>query len=224
MSAKIGINHDMIVNTALDLAEGRGMESVTMANIARELGIKPPSLYNHIKGLDEIRLAMAIKAQNLLYNHLKEAVNGKESGPESVKEMGKAYLSFAHQYPGLYEASLLAPDQGVSDDNQSAESIIDLTLKALSVYSLKQEELIHAVRGLRSILHGIADLDRKGGFKLQVGLIDSLEVILETFLNGLKDGGTSSPASKRRIIPSLAKNSSQRNGKDQTMSSRTGNR
>ena len=185
MSSRSGLNQEMITNKALEIADRDGMEAVTMANIARELTIKPPSLYNHFKGLKDVKQAMAIKAQKLLYEHLKEAAKDKKEGLEMIKEIGKAYLSFAYQFPGFYEASLFAPDPSSKNVQFFGESIVELTKESLSVYRLNQKEMIHIIRGLRSLLHGLVDLERKGGFNLQVDIEDTLETILETFINGL---------------------------------------
>lgn len=68
MSPRSGINQEVIINKAVEIAEKEGMEAVTMATLARELSIKSPSLYNHFKGLNEIKLALAMKSLNLFIN------------------------------------------------------------------------------------------------------------------------------------------------------------
>jgi hypothetical protein len=60
-----------------------------------------------------------------------------------------------------------------------------LIKEALSVYPFNEEEMIHTVRGLRSLLHGLVDLKRKGGFNLQVDIKELQEMILKTFIKGL---------------------------------------
>ena len=185
MSSRFGINQEIIITKALEIADREGMEAVTMANIARELTIKSPSLYNHFKGLNDIKQTMANKAQKLLYLHLKEAIQNKQEGLDTIQGFGKAYLTFSNQFPGHYEASLTALDPSSQNVNFFGESIIDLTKESLSLYRLNQNEIIHVIRGLRSLLHGIVDLERKGGFNIQLNLGDSLEMILETFVNGV---------------------------------------
>lgn len=185
MSSRFGLNQEIIITKALEIADREGMEAVTMANIARELTIKSPSLYNHFKGLKDIKQAMASKAQKSLYQHLKEATQNKKEGLDTIQELGKAYLSFANQFPGHYEASLTALDPSSQTVNLFGDSIIDLTKESLSLYRLNKDEIIHVIRGLRSFLHGIVDLERKGGFNIHLDIGDSLEMILETFVNGL---------------------------------------
>ncbi|MEI5906699.1 WHG domain-containing protein [Bacillus spongiae] len=188
MASRIGLNQEIIMNKALEIAEKSGMNAVTMATIAKELIIKPPSLYNHFNGLKEIKQLMAAHSLKRLYHQLKDATSEKEKGMESIQAISTAYIAFANQYPGLYEASLSAPDPFDKNLQLYGEAIVDLTKEAFSVFSLNERQVIHTVRGLRSILHGLVDLNRKGEFNLDVALEESLEVIIVTFLQGLSHG------------------------------------
>ena len=47
-----------IILATLELASGNGLKSVSMAQIAENVGIKAPSLYNHFRSKDEIVQAM----------------------------------------------------------------------------------------------------------------------------------------------------------------------
>ncbi|SFQ12740.1 TetR/AcrR family transcriptional regulator [Salibacterium halotolerans] len=185
MSRRTRLNQEMITNKALEIADRNGMETVTMAALAGELTIKSPSLYNHFKGLTEVKQAMSVKAIDLLYQHLKEAGIGKKEGSETIRAIGKAYIEFAKQHPGTYDASITAPYPYSENFQLAGEAIVGLIRESLSVYSLNEKEIMHVVRGLRSLLHGLVDLKRKGGFNLQVDIEDSQEMSLETFINGL---------------------------------------
>lgn len=185
MSPRSGLNQEIITNKALEIADREGMEAVTMAALARELTIKSPSLYNHFSGLTEVKQAMAIKALKILYQYLKKATIDNKEGFETIQAIGKAYITFANQYPGMYEASLSAPDLSSKNVQIFGDAIVGFMREVLSVYPLNEIEMIHTIRGLRSLLHGLVDIKRKGGFNLQVDLEESLENILETFMKGL---------------------------------------
>lgn len=187
MSPRTGINQEIIINKAVEIAEKGGMEAVTMATLARELSIKSPSLYNHFKGLKEVKLALALKALNLFYQYLKKATLNQKDGSEAIRAIGKAYIEFANQHPGLYEALISSPDPSSNTIQIAEEAIVDLIMEAISVSPLNEKEQIHAVRGLRSLLHGLVDLKRKGGFNLPLDFEESLEVNLEIFIKGLNE-------------------------------------
>ncbi|KHE67583.1 TetR/AcrR family transcriptional regulator [Halobacillus sp. BBL2006] len=186
MSPRAGLNQDIIVKKALEIADFQGVDSVTMATLAKELNIKSPSLYNHFKGLPLLKESLAIEALKLLHQYLKAATNSKKNGAESIKSIAKAYLQFAEKHPGIYETTLSAPDPIKKDVQQAGESIVNLIRDALEVYALSEKEMIHAIRGLRSILHGFVDLNQRGGFRLSIPIEDSQSYILDNYLKGLE--------------------------------------
>jgi len=185
MSPKMNLSQSIIVDRALEIAERIGIEQVTMANIARELNIKPPSLYNHVSGLDEIKQKMAEKAQHILFLQLKEAVIDEEEGAQKIKAFSYAYYRFAIARPGMYEASIVALDSSSHDKFPADNNIVLLIKDSLAQYNLSESDSIHIIRGLRSLLHGLVDINRKGGFKLKVDMNDTLEKVIDTFLLGL---------------------------------------
>src|SRR3954454_2934699 len=47
-------NRGLAVERAVAVADGEGIEAVTMRRLARELGVEAASLYHHVSGKDEI--------------------------------------------------------------------------------------------------------------------------------------------------------------------------
>lgn len=173
---RMQLTKTMIIDTALSLAEQQGYEAVTMANIARSLSIKPPSLYNHFKNLEEIKHAMAEAAQIQLY----EALRDTEQGAQPLLSLAKAYVHFGSSHPGLYASSLPGGSWEVS------EALVQLIADGLTSFPLDETDKIHAIRGFRSMLHGFIDLNKHAGFKLDVDLEKSLEEMVAIFERGLQ--------------------------------------
>jgi AcrR family transcriptional regulator len=48
------LNRERVVRAAMDLADESGIESVTMRELGRKLGVEAASLYNHVAGKDEL--------------------------------------------------------------------------------------------------------------------------------------------------------------------------
>ncbi|MDQ0483814.1 TetR/AcrR family transcriptional regulator [Guptibacillus hwajinpoensis] len=181
-----GLSKNLIVKEAMGIAEKDGATAVTMATLAKRLAIKPPSLYNHFKSLDEIKKAVAIAALYEFLHWLEEKMVSNVSGKEAIHALSKAYVAFAQEHPGKYDCSFLAPNPLDQEVQTAGEGIVQLTMKTLSDFPLDDVEKVHIVRGLRSLLHGLVDLDRKGGFQLSVNLEESREVIVETYVRGLE--------------------------------------
>jgi AcrR family transcriptional regulator len=184
---KIGLDLSFIIEAAGEIADQHGVQEVTLANLAKKLGIRPPSLYNHFDGLAGLRKKLAIYGVDKLYAAMADAAIGV-SGTEAVLAVSQAYVDFARKHPGIYEATLLAPDPEDVEVQRAGARIVDLSVRVLKAYRLEGEQALHAVRGLRSILHGFSTLEQKGGFKMALDLNESLLIILKAFLAGMGQG------------------------------------
>jgi AcrR family transcriptional regulator len=183
---KVALDKHEIILAAAELANEYGNENVTLAMLAKKLKIKPPSLYNHFDGLPGVKRELAIFSLEKLFCELESASMGKHSGEEMVLAISEAYLSFARINPGLYESALAAPDPADAEVYHAGKKIVGMVVSTIEPFGLKEEAAIHAVRGLRSIMHGFASLEQKGGFGIPLDLDDSYKLTVKAFLNGLK--------------------------------------
>lgn len=183
---KVGLEMITILKAAGEISDELGMQEVTLANLAKKLGIRPPSLYNHFDGLGGLRKKLAIYGIEQLYKELADAAIGV-SGEDAVLALSKAYLNFARKHPGIYEATLMAPDPGDEEVQTASKKIVDLVVRVLSAFELEGERALHTVRGLRSILHGFSSLEQRGGFKLDLNIDESFHLIIKAFIRGLQE-------------------------------------
>jgi hypothetical protein len=51
---------------------------------------------------------------------------------------------------------------------------------------LEEDEAIHALRGLRSLVHGFATLEISGGFGIPLDLDESFSRLVDLFITGLE--------------------------------------
>ncbi|MFX3632117.1 MAG: WHG domain-containing protein [Candidatus Pristimantibacillus sp.] len=186
MSPRIGLDLHTILQSAAEIADEKGLNEVTLASLSQKLGIRSPSLYNHVDGLSGLKLKLAFHGLKNLYEKLMRAAVGR-SGDEAVLSVGRAYIEFARLHPGLYEATLSSQHGSEDADlNMVSEEIVQLMIDIMQAYNVEKDIAIHMVRGLRSILHGFASLERVGGFGLPVNLDDSVEMVLRTYLSGFR--------------------------------------
>src|SRR5690349_3053069 len=113
MSPRTGLRISVILQAAEEIANAKGFGEVTLTSLAQKLGIRPPSLYNHIEGLNGLRKVMALDSLEQLENAMIAAITGN-NGDVALTKMAKAYVEFARERPGLYEAMLYAP--GAEDE------------------------------------------------------------------------------------------------------------
>lgn len=184
MPPRAGLNLQSIVQAATALADERGLHEVTLTVLAQKLGIRSPSLYNHVNGLPGLRREMALAGLDQLKDVLMHATVGR-SEDKAIREMSRAYLEFARAHPGLYEATLYVSDTDDEPLDTMKNQVLELFTQVLAGFELNDDALIHAIRGLRSVLHGFSSLERIGGFGLSVDVNQSFELIITTFLQGL---------------------------------------
>jgi hypothetical protein len=72
---------------------------------------------------------------------------------------------------------------------------VDVVRAILVPYKLSDEDAIHAIRGLRSIVQGFVSLEVTGGFGLPVDLDASFHWLINVFVAGL-DRSTMTSAQK----------------------------
>ncbi|WP_338554946.1 WHG domain-containing protein [Paenibacillus sp. KS-LC4] len=185
MSPRIGLDVPTIVRTAAEIANTQGLEAVTMASLSQKLGIRSPSLYNHIDGLGGVRMALAIYGLREMNEQMNKAVEGL-TGEDAVYAASKAYISFARSNPGVYEATVPSQSQDNAEFKSVSEQLIGLIINLLDSYKLKHETAIHIVRGWRSLLHGFSSIEQKGGFGMPYQLDESLQLVLQTYLSGIR--------------------------------------
>lgn len=184
MSPRVGLDVNILLQHAAELANRHGLDHVTLAMLAQKLGIRSPSIYNHVNGLNDLRNKLAIYGLKQLNEVMLRAAAGRAK-EDAIYAIGEAYVAFARTQPGLYEASLRAPEPGDEVYQCAASEIVDLIVRVMNSFGLEEEEALHAVRGFRSLLHGFASLEQKGGFGLPLDLDDTLRFILTTFLAGI---------------------------------------
>lgn len=178
------LDRAQVVAAAVAVADAEGLESVTLARLAAGLGIRIPSLYNHVAGLDGLRAAMALWGVTQLGDAMRRAAVGR-AGADAVRAIATAYRSFALAHPGVYPLTQRAPAPDDAALTAAGEEVVGIVLAVLAPYGLDDDEMLHAVRGLRSLLHGFVDLEVGGGFGLPLSREASFEHLVTLFIDGL---------------------------------------
>ena len=168
-----GLTQALVLRAAADLADREGLEAVTLAAVAQRLNVQPPSLYNHVDGRDGLRRGLAAVGAEELAQRLLRAAAGR-SGAAAATAIMDAYRGFAAEHPGLYAATLRAPREGDERALAAAQLILEVAAATLGPYGLQADELVHAIRGLRSLVHGFVALELAGdnlSYALAIGAV-----------------------------------------------------
>ena len=184
---RAGLSAAAVVRAAAALADADGLEALTLARIAASVGVRTPSLYNHVGGLDDVRRRIALAALRELGDALRDAAVGR-AGDDALTAMAHAYRTYARAHPGRYAATQRAPATADADLTDAARGAVDVLLAILRGYGLEGDDAIHAARGVRSALHGFVALETGGGFGIPVDLDESFDRMIAALARGVREG------------------------------------
>ncbi|MFZ0544963.1 MAG: TetR-like C-terminal domain-containing protein [Candidatus Promineifilaceae bacterium] len=186
MSKKRTLNRDKVIEKAAELADEAGRpDVVTLTALAAALNVRVPSLYNHISSLDDLQAGLSLYGGRLLIGRLREATLG-QVGQEAILSLTQAYRCFAHDHPGLYPLLLRAPDLDDTQGTAVAGELLQLFLLLLASYGIQGDDALHAIRGLRAVVHGFISLEAAEAFKMHIEADESYRRAVETFMRGLE--------------------------------------
>jgi AcrR family transcriptional regulator len=181
--ARRGLDRGQIVEAACALADREGLEAVTLGRLAGELGVRPPSLYNHVEGLDGVLRGIALRTVVELGDTLQAAAVGR-SGPDALRATARAMRDYARAHPGGYAAVQRAyPDD--PEIGPAGARVVEVFVAVLRAWELEGDEAIHVVRIVRSALHGFVMLELNGGFGLPLDLDETFDRLVEVLVKGL---------------------------------------
>jgi len=200
MVRKAGLNEAVVIQAAVELIDEEGPGALTLARLAERLGVRSPSLYKHISGLEALRQGIAIWAARELARRMSRAAIGK-SGDEAVLAIAQEYRDFAKDHPGLYPLLAQAPDPADLAMEAASTEILAIIQAVLMPYGLEARESLHAIRGLRSLVHGFVSLETAGGFGMPLDIDESFLYLMERYLQGLRQSESESREGLTRRRP-----------------------
>ena len=183
--ARAGLTADALVDAAAALADREGLDAVTIARLAADAGVRAPSLYAHVGGLDDLRRRLANRGRRDLTLALRDAATGRAGG-DALRAVAAAQRDYARRHPGTYLAAQRAPDRNDAEALATAGEVVDVLVAVLGGYDLRGDDAIHAARAVRSALHGFALLETGGGFGIKLDLDESFEQLVTMLDRGLR--------------------------------------
>ncbi|MDR0821656.1 MAG: WHG domain-containing protein [Oscillospiraceae bacterium] len=180
MSTKRNLNQSAIIAAATVITERGGLDTLTVNALAAELGIKPPSLYNHFKGADELKRLLAESVLSRIGDAVKTAAVGR-SDEIALREVAAAYRRFAGEKPELYRVFLSAP--ALSADALGA--VGDTLIQVLA--ALDETDRLHFTRFFHAALHGFMSLENTGFFQsAEPSANESFAAMVDMLINNYK--------------------------------------
>ncbi|HSG18484.1 MAG TPA: TetR-like C-terminal domain-containing protein [Anaerolineae bacterium] len=180
------LNRDVVIREAATLADETGAASaVSLTALAQALGVRPPSLYNHVDGLEDLQYGLAVYGLRQLLFELRQASQGLV-GQKALMAIAGAYRQFAHKHPGLYPLTIRAPEPDEAELAALSQELLQMLLLMMASQGLQGDDALHAIRGLRAVLHGFTSLEAAGGFKMALDREESFLRLVSAYLEQLE--------------------------------------
>lgn len=182
---------DMIVNKAALLFRKNGFDSTSMRELAENIGVEAPSLYNHIGSKNEILQKICFDTAELFNNNLEKELQSNESAHKKLENLIRFHIqkminNFDEVYVSDHEWRHLPGPTLTNFLNQRKkyeEKLVDLVKESIKNKELKNIDPYVAVLTILSAVRGLQTWQKR---KRSISAITLENDMVEHLLNGLK--------------------------------------
>ncbi len=183
---RAGLTTSAVVAAALSVADEVGFAELTMGLLAERLGVRTPSLYKHVASLADLHHQLASLVTSQLADESGAAVQGL-AGRDALAALARTMRAYVVSHPGGYTATVGAEATGDDDPLElAARRWVGSLTAVLRGYGIADADMTHALRSVRSTLHGFAVLQASNGFQWAVDLDESFDWMIAFLDNGLR--------------------------------------
>jgi len=160
--ARSRLDREAVASAAAEIVDRDGWAYLTMTGLAVKLGVRAPSLYSHVAGVEELLAIVQARALRDLGKELQRAAMGA-SGPVGVRALAVALREFAANHPGRYELAMTQPIDRpeMVIASQAAGEALGAVVRSFGVPELTIELSFSCL----SVLHGVLALERAGLYR-----------------------------------------------------------
>ncbi|MBP0956240.1 MAG: WHG domain-containing protein [Oscillospiraceae bacterium] len=183
--AKKGLDKNAVIASAAALANEKGLDNVTLKDLADSLEIRSPSLYNHISGLNELKREIMLYGWKQAEESILRAAEGI-NGYEAIRAMCRAFYRYSSENKGVFSAMLWYNKYADEGSMEATSGLFSRLYKIMEDMGISREMTEHLIRTLRGFLEGFALLVNNGAFGHPADIDESFEVSLDVLIEGIK--------------------------------------
>ena len=176
---------ESIVKMARLVLEAEGLEGLTMHRVASEVGVRPPSLYKHVRNrADLIRMVTEDVARQLATIVERAASTGDPAS--DLRAIARSFRAFAHAHPDAY-GLIFGP---MPDVWRAAPDTLATATEALirSTAALAgPAQALEAARTLVAWAHGFVAMEAAGAFRMGGDVNEAFEFGMERIIDALDE-------------------------------------
>jgi len=147
------LNREMIAQQALELVIDRGLDSLTMTQLSKKLGVAASALYNHVDNKADLVLLIqdALVSQVSLKGML-GLIDGEVTLTDALEDWARSYRAVFANYPSLIPMIAITP---VSDAPQTLR-MYNVVAQAIMSAGIPDDAVIRVIVSFESFLFGSA--------------------------------------------------------------------
>jgi len=197
LAARVGLDRETVIQTAVELADEDGLERLTLASLAKRLGVRSQSLYAHVDGLPGLRRDLQIAHHRMLADRMRAASAG--SGRKALLALARAWAGFYDEHPGLLILTESMAEDLAEDDPELWRWIIEGSHPlrgVLRTFGLDEEGVVHWERIVWTSIHGFVSIRQAGMLRRTYDPDVTYEMMFNAFADALETQGAM-PKSRR---------------------------
>lgn len=176
------LNHEQVLLAAEELVDREGWRDLTMTKLANELGVKVPSLYNHVDSLEALRAELQSRTLRQLGAALNRKAMGR-TGATAFRALAETVRRFANEHPGRYDLAM----QAASDLDELTAATADAGAALAAVvrsYGIDDPGFEIQLSAFAA-MHGVLTLEHTGFFPSVIDTDRVFETVLDMVLTML---------------------------------------
>ena len=160
------LNRDRVLKAALELADTRGLEDLTMRKLAKELGVEAMSLYNHVRNKEDLLAGLV----DIVFGEIEVAEPGSVDWRTAMRERSLSMREALNRHPwaiGLMEGRTHPGPENIRYHNA--------VVGCLREGGFPFREAVHAMSALDAYTYGFALQERGLPFETPEGSAQEID-------------------------------------------------
>lgn len=170
-----------VIQVASDIVDKDGLYKLSLKAVAEGLGIRTPSLYNHIASLDDLLREVAHKGMRIMNEQMIQAAIGTV-GDSAIKSICIEYFKFMIIHPGIYETIQWAIWHETSETSEILDNYKALLVKIIHSCNLNQNKADEIMNLIIGVLHGYTTMQLGAAIAdpkaTELGLLEAIDTVL----------------------------------------------